>query len=104
MANTSAAAGDASIRSTPIAGCWRPGRQTETLRHPCARTLQDVLGAIDQVVNDFTCALALVDHAGNLSTQKRALFVIAVLGGLAKAPVPMAPSSSTLTPAASLLA
>ena len=41
-----------------------------------------MLGAIDQVVNDFACALALVDHAGNLSTQKRTLFVVAVLGGL----------------------
>ena len=41
-------------------------------------------GAIDQIVDDVACALAFVDHAGNLSTQKRTLFVSAVLGGLAK--------------------
>ena len=63
----------------PSRGVGHPGRQTETLRYPCGRTLQDALGSIDQIVNDFTCALALVDHAGNLPTQKRTLLHLPTL-------------------------
>ena len=43
-----------------------------------------MLGAIDQIVDDFACTLAFVDHASNLSAQIRALFVITVLCGFTK--------------------
>ena len=60
--------------------------------------LQDALGTLDQVVDDFARALAFVDHTGNLSAQKRTLFEITVLCGLAKRTRAMAPSSSGLRP------